>query len=204
MFKFSSTNVRERENAYKHTMKTIEMADQLGAKLIVLHMGEIDMRNYTDKLIDLLEAGKQDTPKYQKLCQKAELKREKAKVKYCDLAYEMLERITEQASMRGIKLGIEIREDLEEIPIDTDWDFSSNDSMTRRSVTGTISAMHRSRRTLASSTTGCISSRWLRDWAVFICTMSSSRLVTIVRRGGMIDYEGLKHIVKPEQSRFSS
>ena len=56
VFKFSSTNVRERENAYKHTMKTIEMADQLGAKLIVLHMGEIDMRNYTDKLIDLLEA----------------------------------------------------------------------------------------------------------------------------------------------------
>ncbi len=161
VFKFSSTNVRERENAYKHTMKTIEMADQLGAKLIVLHMGEIDMRNYTDKLIDLLEAGKQDTPKYQKLCQKAELKREKAKVKYCDLAYKMLEQITEQASMRGIKLGIEIREDL----------------------AGTISAMHRSRRTLASSTTGCISSRWLRDWEVFICTMSSFRLVTTVRRG---------------------
>ena len=62
VFKFSSTNVRERENAYKHTMKTIDISDQLGAKLIVLHMGEIDMRNYTDKLIDLLEAGKQDTP----------------------------------------------------------------------------------------------------------------------------------------------
>ena len=58
LFKFSSTNSRERDNAYKHTMKTIEMADRLGAKLIVLHMGEIDMRNYTDKLIALLEAGK--------------------------------------------------------------------------------------------------------------------------------------------------
>ena len=79
VFKFSSTNPRERDNAYKHTMKTIEMADRLGAKLIVLHMGEIDMRNYTDKLIDLLEAGKQDTPKYQKLCQAAEIKREKRK-----------------------------------------------------------------------------------------------------------------------------
>ena len=77
VFKFSSTNERERDNAYRHTMKTIEMADQLGAELIVLHLGEIDMRNYTDKLIDLLEAGKQDTPKYQKLCQAAELKREK-------------------------------------------------------------------------------------------------------------------------------
>ena len=43
-------------------MKTIEMADQLGAKLIVLHMGEIDMRNYTDKLIDLLEAENRTRP----------------------------------------------------------------------------------------------------------------------------------------------
>jgi len=84
VFKFSSTNPRERDNAYKHSMKTIEMADRLGAKLIVLHMGEIDMRNYTDKLIDLLEAGKQDTPKYQKLCQAAEIKREKKKTKYCE------------------------------------------------------------------------------------------------------------------------
>ena len=123
VFKFSSTNQRERDNAYRHTMKTIEMADQLGARLIVLHMGEIDMRNYTDKLIDLLEAGKQDTPKYQKLCQAAELKREKKKAKQCELAYGMLERIAEQSSLRGIKLGIEIRESLEEIPIDTDWDF---------------------------------------------------------------------------------
>ncbi|GIT05133.1 MAG: hypothetical protein CM1200mP29_05440 [Verrucomicrobiota bacterium] len=31
VFKFSSTNQRERDNAYRHTMKTIEMADQLGA-----------------------------------------------------------------------------------------------------------------------------------------------------------------------------
>ena len=51
------------------------------------------------------------------------MKREKKKAKYCDLAYEMLERIAEQSRLRGIKLGIEIRESLEEIPIDTDWDF---------------------------------------------------------------------------------
>ena len=66
VFKFSSTDARERENAYKHTLKTIEFADRLSAKLIVLHMGEISMRNYTDKLISLLEAGKQDTPRYQR------------------------------------------------------------------------------------------------------------------------------------------
>ena len=87
----------------------------------------------------------------------------------------MLERITEQASMRGIKLGIEIREDLEEIPIDTDWDF-----FFQRFDDPTVCYWHdighaRSRRTLASFTTGCISSRWHRDWADFICMMSSSR-----------------------------
>ena len=138
--------------------------------------------------------GKQDTPKYQKLCQKAELKREKAKVKYCDLAYEMLERI-EQAYARH-QAGNRDCEDLEEIPIDT-VDFSSNDSMTRRSYTGTISAMHRSRRTLASSTTGCISSRWLATGFHLHDVEFPARDHRPPGRG-MIDYEGLKHIVKPE------
>src|SRR5512140_203984 len=52
LFKFTSTDTRERENAYRYSLKTIETAARLKAPLVVLHMGCIDMKEYTDKLIE--------------------------------------------------------------------------------------------------------------------------------------------------------
>src|SRR5262245_27242464 len=48
IFKFTADNQRERENAIKHTIKTIENAVRLNARLVVLHMGAIGMKEYTD------------------------------------------------------------------------------------------------------------------------------------------------------------
>src|SRR3954462_10928758 len=58
IFKFSSENPRERENALKHTFKTIETAVRVKAHVVVLHMGAIDMKDYTDKLLDMVGEGK--------------------------------------------------------------------------------------------------------------------------------------------------
>src|SRR5688572_231539 len=69
IFKFTSLDRKERENAFKHTMKTLETAERVGAKLVVLHMGEVDLRDdYTDDLIKLLEKNQKDSPKYEKIC----------------------------------------------------------------------------------------------------------------------------------------
>src|SRR5438067_2452859 len=46
IFKFTSPDTRERENAFRHTMKTIETAERLGAKLVVLHLGAVEMKEY--------------------------------------------------------------------------------------------------------------------------------------------------------------
>ena len=123
IFKFTADNPRERENAFKHTLKTLEMAARLKAPLVVLHMGCVDMKDYTDKLIDLLGEGKKETPKYQKLCEEAIVKREVKKEKHVEFAYELLRRLAEEAEQRGLKLGIENREALEEIPFETDYPF---------------------------------------------------------------------------------
>jgi sugar phosphate isomerase/epimerase len=123
IYKFTSTDARERENAYKHSLKTIEMAARLHAPLVVLHMGCIDMKDYTDKLIDMVGRGDRETPKYQKLCAEVEEKREYKKEKYIHLAYQMLARLVEHAEPRGVKLGIENREALEEIPLESDFAF---------------------------------------------------------------------------------
>ena len=57
LFTFSSLEARERENAWRYSVKTVEMAHRLKAGLVVLHMGGIDMKDYTDKLIDMVGAG---------------------------------------------------------------------------------------------------------------------------------------------------
>lgn len=123
LFKFTSFDARERENAYRHSIKTLETAARLKAELVVLHMGCIEMKDYTDRLLDMLENGDKDTPKYRKLCIEAEEKREQRKEKHQQFAGEMLQRLAEQAARYGVKLGIENREALEEIPFESDFGF---------------------------------------------------------------------------------
>lgn len=123
IFKFTAENPRERESAFKHTLKTIELAARVKAPLVVLHMGCIDMKDYTEKLIELAKEGKKDTPKFRKLCEEVTLKREERKERQTQYAYDLLNRIVDEAKPRGIKLGIENREALEEIPFESDFQF---------------------------------------------------------------------------------
>jgi sugar phosphate isomerase/epimerase len=50
-------------------------------------------------------------------------KREQKKEKYLHAAYEMLKRLIEVAESSGVRLGIENREALEEIPFESDFPF---------------------------------------------------------------------------------
>ncbi len=121
LFQFSSLSGRERENTWRYSLQTIETAQRLRVKLVVLHLGCIDMKEYTDKLIEMVGAGQQRTPKYEKLCAEAIDKREQKKQRHMQLASEMLTRLAAEAEARGIRLGIENREALEEIPLESDF-----------------------------------------------------------------------------------
>lgn len=123
VFKFTSLDQRERENALRHTLKTLEFAERVKAQLVVLHMGEVEMREYTDKLLKLVAAGQRETPKYQRLCQEAEARREARKERHVEAACELLRKVEEDARRRGLLLGVENREALEEIPFESDAPF---------------------------------------------------------------------------------
>src|SRR5579862_554583 len=58
IYKFTSLDRRERDNAWRHTLKTLETAARLKAILVVLHMGAIDMKEYTDRLVEMVGDGK--------------------------------------------------------------------------------------------------------------------------------------------------
>jgi sugar phosphate isomerase/epimerase len=129
IFKFTATEKRERELAWKHSIKTLETAERLGAKLVVLHSGEVNLAgffgnpNYQDKLEEMATAGQQGSPKYAKVMGELEQRRESRKEQPMMLALEMIRRLAEVAMEKGLLLGIENREAVEEIPFDHDLPF---------------------------------------------------------------------------------
>ena len=71
IFQFSSDNPRERQNALRYSIKTLDFAVRVKARLVVLHMGSIDMPEYTDRLLELLGAGQTASRGFQKLSEEA-------------------------------------------------------------------------------------------------------------------------------------
>ncbi|MCX8108521.1 MAG: sugar phosphate isomerase/epimerase [Verrucomicrobiae bacterium] len=123
VFKFSALDPRERESALRHTLKTLEFAERVGAPVVILHLGEVEMKEYTDMLIEMTENGERETDKYRRLCAEVDERRELRKTQHIMLAYDMLRRIAEQAAAKNIRLGIENREAIEEIPFEGDLPF---------------------------------------------------------------------------------
>ncbi|HTL73115.1 MAG TPA: sugar phosphate isomerase/epimerase [bacterium] len=121
LYEFSSDRDRDRELAIKHTINTLEFAQRLGAPLVVLHFGSMDLKDYTGKLKELLARGEQESPKFQKLVVEAMAAREAKKKKFYDRSRETLKHLLTESKYRGIKFGIEIREAVEELPIESDF-----------------------------------------------------------------------------------
>lgn len=127
LYQFSAERQRERELAIRHTLKTFDLADRVKAPLVVLHLGSVEMKNYTDKLLDLAAHGQKESPKYERLCAEADEKREGLKEPYLARTCESLRQLLPEAEKRGIKLGAENRQALEELPFESDFPFLFRD-----------------------------------------------------------------------------
>jgi len=112
----SAPHEGERRTAVQYTLRTIDCAASFGAKFVVLHLGLVPMRNYTTRLLDLYAKGSADTPKFQRLREKALAVRHKKRQKYLDQVYRTLEAVLPRAQEMGVKLGMETRFGIEEIP----------------------------------------------------------------------------------------
>ena len=121
LYEFSADRERDRQLALKHTLVTLDFAQRVGAQIVVLHFGSMDLKDYTGKLKELVARGERGTPKFQKLVVEASATREAKKKKFYDRSRDMLRELVGEAKFRGLKLGIEIREAVEELPIETDF-----------------------------------------------------------------------------------
>jgi len=123
LFQFSAERPRERELAERYTLKTLELAERVKAPLIVLHLGSVEMKNYTDKLLEMVARGEKETVKYEKLCAELDEKREAKKGPFLERTKELLKRLLPEAESRGVTLGVENRQAVEELPFESDFQF---------------------------------------------------------------------------------
>src|SRR5438046_1762775 len=63
LYQFSAERPREREMAQRYTLKTMEFAVRVKAPLVVLHIGSIEMKHFTDKLLEMVARGEKESPK---------------------------------------------------------------------------------------------------------------------------------------------
>jgi len=122
LYEFSDERPRERELAVKYTLKTLDFARRVRAPVVVLHLGSLEMKDYTGKLSALLERDGTRTPRYEKLRAEAAAVREARKAKALERVKATLQQVLPEAEKHGLKLGIENRQGLEEIPLDGDFE----------------------------------------------------------------------------------
>jgi sugar phosphate isomerase/epimerase len=122
LYQFTAESPRERELALKHTLKTFDFAARVGASLVVLHLGSMDLKDYGGKLEEMLMRGERATPKYAKLLAEAMARREARKKGYLINLYDSLRKLIPAAEKLGLRLGCENREGVHEIPLEADFE----------------------------------------------------------------------------------
>ena len=122
LYEFSDERPREHELVLKHTLKTLDFAVRVRAPLVVLHLGSMNLKDYSGKMQEMLERGEKNSLKYQKLHAEVLKARDAKKKPSVARVHETLRKILPEAEKRHLKLGCENREALEEIPVDGDFE----------------------------------------------------------------------------------
>jgi sugar phosphate isomerase/epimerase len=123
LYQFSAQRPREWELALKQTRKTLDMAERVRAEAVVLHLGSLEARDPTPKLLKLVGRGRKETPRYERLCARVAARRERKKGPYVERSLALLRELLPEAERRGLRLGAENRQSLIELPLDEDFHF---------------------------------------------------------------------------------
>jgi len=115
-YSISSFDEEERRLAIKYTKHSIDTASRLGAQVLVMHCGRVQIEDRTRKLIELYDRGLKDTENYLSL--KQEFFRERASIAspFLDHALASLDELNKYAEEKSIYLGVENRFYYAEIP----------------------------------------------------------------------------------------
>jgi sugar phosphate isomerase/epimerase len=115
-YKFSAASVEERERAVIQAFQTIDLAAQLNAPFVILHLGKVTMPPITDRLIAMAKAGKYLSREYVKMKISAVQEREKIAPECLERVKNCLVRVVDYATAKNVRIGLETGRDYEQIP----------------------------------------------------------------------------------------
>ena len=116
LFLLSHTDREERLQAVQWTVRTIECANDLEARAVVLHGGRIDMNPEMEVLKKHLDEGTIDSEEAQDFIREKMAERERKKSKHIDALFFSLEKLIAAAERYHIQLGLENRYGYHELP----------------------------------------------------------------------------------------
>jgi sugar phosphate isomerase/epimerase len=113
----SSLDGSERIEAVSFTKKTIDLAANVSARAIVLHMGEVPVDlSLQDSLYKLKDRGYAQTKEYSQIKEELVYQRTSQAPPYLSAARKSLQELREYSRQKGIMLGLETRFHPNEIP----------------------------------------------------------------------------------------
>jgi sugar phosphate isomerase/epimerase len=115
-YEFTSHREDERHRALDLTERTMETAANLGAQRVVVHLGSVPVKNYTDKLEALTHAGKIYSREYTKTKLEFVTARQKHSQLYLDRARSAVDELLPTCEKYRVALGIETRSHYEQVP----------------------------------------------------------------------------------------
>lgn len=122
----STKDARERDQWLRHSKRTVDFAQQVGARNIVMHLGSVEFFwSNPGRKLDTYAEAHPDTDltkdeSYQKLLAKAVAKLRDRKAVYWENVRAGLAELLPYAKAKGVALAFENREKFEELPIDED------------------------------------------------------------------------------------
>lgn len=115
-YSLAAEDSRERRLAVDFTKRTIDAAYRLGAKVVILHCGRVEITDRTKELISLFNQGLTLTREYQNLKEQAIQERREGAPLYFQNLLGSLEKLDKYAKESKVLLGIETRFYYNEIP----------------------------------------------------------------------------------------
>lgn len=115
-YRFSAASDEERERAVTQAFQTIDLAAQLNAAFVVLHLGTVNMSPITNRLIAMAKAGHYLSREYVRMKISAVQEREKIAPECLQRVKNCLLRVIDYAVPKNIRIGLKARRDYEQIP----------------------------------------------------------------------------------------